>query len=175
MLKLPPDRFVEIKEGRPFHDLIAAFFAATLGLGDVFDPNNRRRFSPNVLSLYQGRIQPMFSIDQQQIHNTALRLDVQRAIALLCGMLANAAYEAVKLPKMPVTEVLRHVRNAASHGNRFHFSDCEPARPAKWRSFVIDERHKGDRNRLNKITCFPDTLGPADLVMLLCDVDQLLP
>jgi hypothetical protein len=40
----------EFKDGRPFHDLVAAFLAATTGLGDVFDPNNPRKFSTRTSS-----------------------------------------------------------------------------------------------------------------------------
>lgn len=171
-----PSRFFEFKEKGPFHDLVAAFLAATTGLGDVFDPNNPRKFSPSIRSAYQGRIQPFFSIDQEQIHKTALKLDVNRTVAMLCSMLANTAYEAVQpLPITPVTEVLRHVRHAASHGNRFNFRDWEPLRPAAWRALTIDHVRKGAANPLYGVTCFHDTLGPADLVMLLWDIEQILP
>jgi hypothetical protein len=116
-------------------------------------------------------------MDQGQVHRTALKLPFDRSIGLLSGMLANAAFEAVKhrLPNTPVTEVFRHVRNAASHDNRFFFRPVEPSRPASWRTFALDHALKGPANPLHGVTCFQDTLGVADLLLLLHDIEQLLP
>lgn len=126
---------LEFKEDRPFHDMVAAFLAATMGLGNVFDPNNPSKFSPNVRSLYQGKHIPFLSIDQEQVHRMALKLSADRAVAMLCRMLANAAYEAVDgLPPTPEAEFFRHVRNAASHDNKFFFTSREPRRAASWKN-----------------------------------------
>jgi len=75
--------------------------------------------------------------------------------------------------KGPVYEVLRHVRNAAAHGNTWWFSDREPRRPAKWRNFEIDPQ-KGDTNLLQGKPCFNGSLMPAALLFLVRDVEILL-
>jgi hypothetical protein len=89
--------------------------------------------------------------------------------------LANTAHASVKLPRTAVTEFFRHVRNAASHRNRFNFSDDEPRWPAEWRGKALDHVRKGRANPLHGVTCFHETLGPADLFLLLSDVEKLLP
>jgi len=169
-------RGLEFKEHQPFHDMVAAFLAATTGLGDVFDPLNPRKFNPNVLSLYTGNHIRFLSIDQEQVHRMALKLSPERTTAQLCCMLANAAFEAVhaRLPRTPEAEFFRHVRNAASHDNKFFFTTHEPRRPASWKTITLDVARKGTANPICGVTCFHDTLGSADLIQLLWDVEQLL-
>lgn len=40
--------------------------------------------------------------------------------------------------KAPTLEFFRHLRNALSHGNRWHFTNNEPRRPATSREFELD-------------------------------------
>jgi hypothetical protein len=85
-------------------------------------------------------------------------------------MLVNTGYESVKSlnDKSPVFEFFRHVRNSASHGNAFTFLNGEPRRPAEWRGKTIASTLTGTR-------CFFDFLGPADIVLLMWDIEQQLP
>jgi hypothetical protein len=89
-------------------------------------------------------------------------------------MLANTAYETVKDHNnhSPEFEVLRHLRNAASHRNRFHFINGEPKRPAAWRTFVIDDTLKNNQNPLHDKACFGTVFGPADLLLLLSEIER---
>jgi hypothetical protein len=69
--------------------------------------------------------------------------------------------------------VLRHVRNAAAHGNTWSFNHKEPSCPAKSRNFEISPQ-KADANPLQGKPCFNGSLMPADLLFLVRDVEILL-
>lgn len=45
--------------------------------------------------------------------------------------------------KTPQLEFFRHLRNALSHGNKFHFRNDEPSRPAYFRTFRISRSLNG--------------------------------
>jgi hypothetical protein len=69
----------------------------------------------------------------------------------------------------PIWEFLRHVRNAAAHGGRFHFLGNEPSRPAVWRAKTIDRSLQG-----TPIFAAPVNtgfLGTGDVLYLLADID----
>lgn len=93
----------------------------------------------------------------------------------LCMMLANLAYESAKAQnlsaKSPEWELLRHIRNASSHNNRFNFYEDEPRHPAYWRNLIIDHTQKGENNpRYNK-ACFGNFMEIAELLWLLKDIE----
>ncbi|KNH21171.1 hypothetical protein ACU18_03315 [Arthrobacter sp. ZBG10] len=68
----------------------------------------------------------------------------------------------------PVLEFLRHLRNAAAHGNRWHFVGQEPKFPAKLRSIELDSSMHGTT------ALYSGTVGPGDFFDLLDDVrDEL--
>lgn len=92
-------------------------------------------------------------------------------------MVANFAYEKIKEKKdnTSIFEFFRHVRNASSHENKFYFKSNEPKHKAEWRGIVIDNTLKGETNPLFGRKCFGSTLGSADLLALLSDVEDLLP
>lgn len=87
--------------------------------------------------------------------------------------LGDALSEHDYFDRAPVLEVVRHMRNAVAHGNRFRFvtftdlerhpahtADVGPARPSSGEPYVIDLELEG--------TCclfdFMDTPGVLDLV-----------
>ena len=45
--------------------------------------------------------------------------------------------------KSPELEFFRHLRNGVSHGNRFHFDNGEPRRPARFRTFEVTAELEG--------------------------------
>ena len=111
----------------------------------------------------------------------------------LCCMLANIAFESIDQPDKdrlagnPVFEFLHHVRNAASHRNRWHFRKDQPKCRAEWHGIVIDQLGtsnppqgktrfygRGANNPLHGRTCFHGTIWPADLLYLLRDVEKLI-
>ena len=99
-----------------------------------------------------------------------------KALAMSGASLLIAAYEATKhaSDKSAVWEFLRHCRNAAAHGGRFHFKSKKPAPPACWKSLTIEPKLEG--------TPLFDNLGDGqglialgDAVLLLWDIEQIMP
>jgi hypothetical protein len=102
----------------------------------------------------------------------------------LCMMLANLAYESAKAKKLipkepsPEWELLRHVRNASSHNNRFNFrtyknaSKDEPKYPAYWENLIIDDTKKGGSNLLNGTDCFGEFMEMGELLALLSYIEN---
>jgi hypothetical protein len=69
----------------------------------------------------------------------------------------------------PLFEFLRHLRNAAAHGNRWHFTGQEPKHPAQLRSIALDSSMHGT------IAIYSGTVAPGDFFDLLDDLrDELL-
>ncbi len=69
----------------------------------------------------------------------------------------------------PIWEFLRHLRNAAAHGGRFHFVNKEPRRPAVWRTKAIDRSLQGTAIFAAPLNA--GFLGPGDVLYLLADID----
>lgn len=91
-------------------------------------------------------------------------------------MLANICMETLKSMNIkrgfPEIELLRHLRNAGSHGNIFTFNNIEPKFPAQWSSLKLDHNRKGELNPLQGTQCFGKYIDCADLVMLLKDIED---
>ncbi len=70
-------------------------------------------------------------------------------------------------------EFLRHCRNGAAHGGRFHFLHGEPRRPAQWGAFQIIPALEGTSvfKGADKI----GMLSPGDPVRLLWDIEEAYP
>lgn len=109
------------------------------------------------------------------------------AVAQVC---VGSAYESVKdrledaygkdpLQWDPMLQYFRHLRNAASHRNRFRidsrrlkgkvFPGIDPGSPPTWRSSVMP-----DATTMNGRIAFFDFVGPGDIMILLADVDAKL-
>lgn len=88
------------------------------------------------------------------------------------GVLLISSYETTKMSSdgAPVWEFLRHCRNAASHGGRFHFLHGEPRSPASWGPFQLTAGMHGSRLFNDP----PETglLSPGDPIRLLWDIEQ---
>ena len=70
--------------------------------------------------------------------------------------------------RAPILEFLRHLRNAVSHGNRWHFRNGEPRRPASFGSFVLDAGLDGTDGVLFEF------LSTGDVFQLMDDVAEHL-
>lgn len=70
--------------------------------------------------------------------------------------------------RAPELEFLRHLRNAVSHGNRWHFTNDEPRRPAAFGPFILDESLHGYDGVLFEY------LSTGDIFQLMDDVAQHL-
>lgn len=182
---------LQIKRGSPFYDMLATFVAATAGLTPVFDAEHYPDFLQGVGGVYRGMVWPTMTADlgDAVVGFRAGLLSQRTAEDHLCGMLANAAWETAGFnPEHskwadPQVQFLRHVRNAASHGNRWSFKDPSPGKlgssgtpnlPAAWRGFVIDHTRRGSDNHLHGKTCFGVSLSSGDLLRLLLDVEPLV-
>lgn len=176
------DSTISLERGSLFYDLLITFVAAFAGLKAVFDAEHYEQFLNGTAGVFTGAVWPSMTTDLgervKDIRGGAI--DSSTAENALCCMLANAAWERTPFkPEHPLWEQLevqyfRHVRNAASHGNQWFFKARSPDLPAEWRSSKIDATRKGDENEHQGRKCFGDTLGSADLLRLLLDIEALL-
>jgi hypothetical protein len=70
----------------------------------------------------------------------------------------------------PLWEFLRHCRNAADHGGRFHFPNDEPQRPAHWGRFEITRSLEA--TALFNASDETGLLSLGDPIHLLWDIEQ---
>lgn len=179
-------RDLALDPGGPFFQFVLTYLVASAGLTPVYDTKGYPTFMDGIAGMFPGALKGDARADLAECVRLARggALPQQRAEQALCCMLANLAYESLttadggRLRGMPAFEFFRHVRNAASHGNVWHFvvnkNVQEPSRPAKWERLQIDESLKGDKNPLHGKTCFYGTIQPADLLYLLRDIEGLL-
>jgi hypothetical protein len=171
----------------PFFEYLLTYLCASAGFTPVYDAVGQPTFMAGTLGVFpgfHGNVVHMDLDEAVRLARNGTTLPQKRAEQLLCCMLVNTAYESLKeadkrkLARSPVGQYFRHVRNAASHNNKWHFvADKrvrEPRLPAQWGTFKIDHTKKGKRNPLHGKDCVYGTLHPADLLYLLRDVEDLL-
>ena len=162
----------------PFFEHMATFMVAWAGLMSAFDEARYGNHMDSIAETFAGKARARVDIAESIRAARAGTLKRERSEISLCTMLAVTVKESLSDAdrnkiKGPVYEVLRHVRNAAAHGNTWSFNDREPSRPAKSRNIEIDPQ-KGDANPLQGKPCFNGSLMPADLLFLVRDVEILL-
>jgi hypothetical protein len=178
---------LKLNPAGPFYPYVLTYIAASSGLTPVFDATNYPDFLKNVAGIFPGLQAGSLRADLpdfiQRVRGGALaQLQAEQS---LCCMLANTAFESINEIKIkqlrkqahPVFEVFRHVRNAASHNNKWHFRSRKPKEPrfaGRWKAVVIDETLQGNANPLQGKPCFYGSLQPADLLYLLQDVEALI-
>lgn len=69
----------------------------------------------------------------------------------------------------PVWEFLRHCRNAAAHGGKFHLLHGEPTKPAYWGQMQLTTQLHG--TPLFKESGGGGLLSPGDVIRLLYDIE----
>jgi hypothetical protein len=162
----------------PFFPYVSAFTVATVGIGPVFDKTNPLKLSRDLIAYYGGRVESHLRIDTEQVAKLVQSdlLNSGPVVDALCGMTLISCYVAVedRNDQSPIFEFLRHCRNAAAHGNRFHFNCIEPRRPAQWRMVELDHTRHGNLNPMQDVELCSKTLAPADVLALLIDVDKIL-
>jgi hypothetical protein len=166
----------------PFYQFVLTYLVASAGLTPVYDSTNYSDFLKDAAGVFPGIQAGDLRADLpkfiQEVRGGAL--PQRQAEQSLCCMLANTAFESVdeakrkRLKGHPVFEVFRHVRNAASHKNAWHFFPDQPSFRGQWKAIVIDETLKGNENLLQDKPCFYGSLQPADLLYLLQDIEGLL-
>jgi hypothetical protein len=162
----------------PFFEHMATFMVAWAGLMSAFDEARYGNYMDHIAETFAGKIHARVDIAESILAARAGTLKRERSEISLCTMLAVTVTESLSGAdrhkiKGPVYEVLRHVRNAAAHGNTWSFDHKEPRHPARSRNFEIDPR-KGKTNPLQGKPCFNGSLMPADLLFLVRDVEILL-
>lgn len=179
--RVSPD--IEFVEGRGYYQLVMTFLAATAGLTPVFDAEHHRDFLVGTAGVYRGVVAGDVSIDLHAIIATIRggAISATDAVNSLCCMLANAAWEQTPalhkgsaLFEDPEVQFSRHLRHGASHGNAWHFMGREPKLPACWRSVKIDHELKSYKNPLHGRQLFGSDFAPADLIVLLYDIERKL-
>ncbi len=174
--------------GRPFHAMVLAYTTALVGVGIIWDTtvvlpyedDHQFKFLNGKVRDAGGGLFPMERVNEaRRGENSA---GMEPTVNALTSMLLNSAYEAVRKhsDKGPVFEFLRHLRNAASHGQKFNFRDPnhkgkggEPSRPAVWRGITIDHNLQGRQNPIYG-TSFWALLEPVDILLLLYDIEETL-
>ena len=162
----------------PFFEHMATFMLAWAGLMSAFEEARYGNHMDSIAQMFAGTVHARVDIAESIRAARAGTLKRERSEISLCTMLVVTVKESLSVAdrekiKGPVYEVLRHVRNAAAHGNTWSFSAREPSRPAKSRNFEIDPR-KGNSNPLQGKPCFNGSLMAADLLFLVRDVEILL-
>jgi hypothetical protein len=175
---------VRFNPGEPFYDLVHAFLVASAGLVAAYDEAGHPNLLDGVAKTYPGKVATDVPWDMGKAVAIARDGAVQheRVEHLLCGMLANAAWERARVLWNETTQlqgaipqVLRHVRHAASHGNKWNFEGKQPNQPAVWRTLVLEPPVIGSAHPRNGRACFGLDLDAADLLALLDDMQRDLP
>jgi hypothetical protein len=170
--------FVPIKPGRPFYGMVSTFMASAMGIGPYFDPVLAQKATPTSAAVFFGFHNPMSVPDMMQAVNQSLGRGMTpvEGLNMLCCMLMISAFKVVKafVDNTPEFQAFFHLHSAAYHGNKFTFKSDQPKYPAAWRTFRIDETKKGNINPLHGRPCFGTTFGPADVLLLLSDIDRKL-
>lgn len=118
--------------------------------------------------LLKGRVVPNVHLIISEVLDN-IKPDLFTVTNMLSCMLANICYASVKdnNDKSEIFEFFRHIRNAASHSNKFTFLGDEPVRPAKWRNIEITKELQGTQ-------CFGKFIDCADLISLILEIDKII-
>jgi len=172
------DEYIQFSKSGCFYEMVATFMIAASAVPAFFNKNKLINFDPSERIIIQG-----VQVKDKHIypHQTCEQIQAGHAtqafyIGQNCLMLASLAYETVKElnDHTPEFEFFRHVRNASSHMNKFSFHNNEPRRPAAWKGIILDHTKQGDANPMQNYECFGRVLGPADILVLLADIEKRL-
>lgn len=117
--------------------------------------------------------------DKISISDEAIRTDIAQSVSYLgeynlisaSPMLILAHEHRPNKSTDPMWEFLRHCRNAAAHGGRFHFKRNEPVRPAHWGAISITRSLQGTP-LFNEDCIHEGLLSPGDPIRLLYDLEK---
>ncbi len=171
----PPDEIV-FKQNGFFYDMVNSFVVAIAGLEAIFNKSNTMQYKEKEVHVYEGKIHKELRIEPYSLHRIAIegKITTPHIVNNLCCMLINTAYESVKEKNdnSEIFEFFFHLRNAASHNNKFFFKKSQPKWPAKWRGEEINSTLKGEKNPFFNRQCFGDFFAIADAILLLWDIEQ---
>ncbi|WP_334187103.1 hypothetical protein [Noviherbaspirillum sp.] len=168
--------YIQFRQGLPFYDMVTSFMVSLAACPAIFNKQNPMGLTEEHYIVVAGGILESRHFRPYDVYQLAQngQISSETYLKACCGMLANTAYESVKNKNdhSPEFEFFRHVRNAASHQNKFHFAIREPLRPATWHSAAIDHSKKGTLNPLHGTECFGGLVGMSDLIDLLADIEK---
>lgn len=167
---------IEFREGLPFYDMVSSFMVALAACPAIFNKDNPMNLMEGHYIAVKGILVEGRHFRPYETYQTAQegKISKEKFLKSCCCMLANTSYESVKDKRdlSPEFEFFRHIRNASSHQNNFHFLAHEPSSPACWRGVIIDHSLKGESNPLHGTECFGTFMEIADLMDLLKDIEK---
>ena len=172
---------LELEPGSPFFEFMLTFLAATAGLTPVYDVGNYPNFMQATAGLYPGKASGNLQANLWRAvdYVRAGHLPQRPAEISLCCMLAITGFQSLDQltvdkfkDKNNALEVLRHIRNAASHGNKWHFEGGRPKVRCEWGTLVVNAATPGAQHPLHGQQCFYGSIEPADLLCLIRDVEK---
>ncbi len=167
---------LDFPKDSPFYNMVMSFTISLLGFKSFSQPGNPMKWKPREALRLEGMVSEPLDVNFHQFYTLIQNghLDQKQHFTNLACMLINSAYETVKErnDQSPEFEFFRHIRNAASHGNKFYFEKHEPKRQAHWRGKVIDEKMKGPQNPLFDVDCFFHFIAVPDAILLLKDIEK---
>lgn len=123
---------LKLDVGGPLFEHMATFLVAWSGLMSAFDGVRYPNFMDHVAETFSGRVSARVDVAQCIRDVRAGALKREQAEISLCSMLATVAYDSKKdeikalAAQQPVCEFFFHVRNAAAHGDNWHFMNGQP-------------------------------------------------
>lgn len=167
---------IQFKQGLPFFEMVMSFMTSLSTVSFILNNDKLINLKDKDYVSFEGRwVEPRHFFPHDVINNIkGGQFTFPAYINSCCCMLANAAYETVKErnDKSPGFELLRHIRHASSHQNKFNFFDHEPSSPAYWKEAKIDHSLKGKDNPLYDSECFGTFFGVTDIIDLLKEIEE---
>ena len=167
---------IQFQQGLPFYDMVMSFMTSLSAV--TFVLNNEKLDAitdDDYVSIEGNWVEARHFYPISVVNNLREgKFELNTFVNSCCCMLANSAFESVKRhnDKTPEFELLRHIRNASSHQNRFTFNAKEPAAPAYWRRTTIEHDLKGEHNPLFGTECFGAFFGVPDIIDLLKEIEK---
>lgn len=169
---------IQFRQGLPFFEMVMSFMTSLSTVSFVLNNDKLINLKEKDWVSLEGKwVKPRHFYPHDVVSNIKKgQFTFDTYINSCCCMLANTAYEAVKErnDKSPEFELLRHIRNASSHQNKFNFFTHEPSSPTCWKEATIDHNLKGKNNPLYGTECFGTFFGVPDIIDLLKKIEEKL-
>lgn len=169
---------IQFRQGLPFYEMVMSFMTSLSTVSFILNNEKLVELKEKDYVSIEGKwVKPRHFFPHDVVTNIKTgKFLIETYINSCCGMLANTAYESVKEnnDKSPEFELLRHIRNASSHQNKFNFFPKEPTSPSFWKEAKIDHEKKGKENSLYGTQCFGVFFGVPDIIDLLKEIEEKL-
>lgn len=157
----------------PFESIVTTFGASIIAIEGFFDDSLFKVKDDDFLGVVGRKYRARVNISKLRQYSKEHFDKSWFSISLTISLINRSWYMVEKFQDYsPEFEFFRHLRNAASHGNRFKFNKIEPSRPASWRGITIDHNLKGSSNPLQNKMCITNKIASADIILLLWDIEH---